>query len=210
MTRLAVGLCCAVIASGVTATANSDALNFWLTNGPSSKPLDIRPGGALPAAPRFVQGRLKCARNVNAHLHHMGYRGTGSDMARSFATYGKPVSGPQVGAIQVERRGRNPNAGHVQIVHSQRSDGVWMCRNPSSRVGDWTLNPCANSRVLAYRMPTGADLLPSRMYTGNTAKPRQTPFPVAVSVLLLRRVGTFGPAIVPASFGAMTAYAVIQ
>jgi hypothetical protein len=169
-----VGAVSAIIATPLPVNAN-DALAFWNSNS-TKAPFDIRPSGVLPPAPRFVQGRLKCARNVNAYLNHLGYRGTGSDMARSFSTYGKPVSRPQVGAIQVERRGWGSKTGHVQMVHSQRSDGVWMCKNPSSRVGEWTLNPCANPRVIAYRMPTGAELLPQRMYAGNVAKPRPASF----------------------------------
>ena len=48
-----------------------------------------------------------------AVLQHSGYRGTGSDMASSFASYGQRVSGPQVGAIAVMgRRG----GGHVGII----------------------------------------------------------------------------------------------
>lgn len=196
MRTLTVGALSALAALSISAAANN-AIDFWNTNGsrPIAAPLDIKPGGALPASPRFIQGRLKCARNVNAHLHHMGYRGTGSDMARSFASYGKAVSGPQVGAIQVERRGRNPRAGHVQIVHSQRSDGVWMCRNPSSRVGAWTLNPCANPRVIAYRMPTGADLLTNRMYA---AAPAKTYRPMVSAYAPPE--GTFGVAALPAAF----------
>ena len=47
------------------------------------------------------RGRLWCARFVNMVLQHSGHRGTGSDMASSFAKYGQRVSGPQVGAIAV-------------------------------------------------------------------------------------------------------------
>ena len=51
------------------------------------------------------RGSLWCARFMNLVLQHTGYRGTGSDMANSFAHYGQRVSGPQVGAIAVMRRG---------------------------------------------------------------------------------------------------------
>ena len=42
------------------------------------------------------RGSLWCARFANMVLQHSGYRGTGSDMASSFAKYGQRVSGPQV------------------------------------------------------------------------------------------------------------------
>ena len=47
------------------------------------------------------RGSLWCARFMNMVLQHTGHRGTGSDMARSFANYGQRISGPQIGAIAV-------------------------------------------------------------------------------------------------------------
>src|SRR5258705_13006608 len=47
------------------------------------------------------RGRLWCARFMNMVLERSGLHGTGSDLARSFASYGQRVSGPQVGAIAV-------------------------------------------------------------------------------------------------------------
>jgi len=41
------------------------------------------------------RGSLWCARFMNMVLQESGYRGTGSDLARSFASYGHRVSGPQ-------------------------------------------------------------------------------------------------------------------
>src|SRR5471032_1490727 len=59
------------------------------------------------------RGSLWCARFMNMVLQRSGHRGTGSDLARSFASYGQRISGPQVGAIAVMgRRG----GGHVGIV----------------------------------------------------------------------------------------------
>jgi hypothetical protein len=182
----------AVIASGIAATAAGDPIAFWQTNGRAPVPLDIRPGGALPASSAFIRGRLKCARNVNAMLRANGYRGTGSDMARSFLSYGVAVSGPRPGVIQIERRGWNPAAGHVQVVDHKRN-GVWMCRNPSSRVGQWVLQPCANSRVIAYRMPTAADILPTQ-FAAAPVQPSRT-----VSAYAPPQ-GLFGAAILPAGF----------
>src|SRR5260370_35350907 len=70
-------------------------------------------------ARRFIGGNptsrasLWCARFMNMVLQREGYHGTGSDMARSFASYGQRVSDPQVGAIAVMgRRG----GGHVGIL----------------------------------------------------------------------------------------------
>jgi len=51
---------------------------------------------------------------MNMVLEKSGRRGTGSNMANSFANYGSRVSGPQVGAIAVMSRGKR--GGHVGIV----------------------------------------------------------------------------------------------
>jgi uncharacterized protein (TIGR02594 family) len=64
---------------------------------------------------------LWCARFMNMVLQHLGYRGTGSDAASSFASYGQRVPGPQVGAIAVmARRG----GGHVGIVSGVDAHGM--------------------------------------------------------------------------------------
>src|SRR5678815_3144796 len=76
--------------------------------------------GIVDTARRYLGGgnptgrsSLWCARFMNMVLQQTGHRGTGSDMASSFAKYGTRVSGPQVGAIAVMgRRG----GGHVGII----------------------------------------------------------------------------------------------
>jgi CHAP domain len=60
------------------------------------------------------RGSLWCARFMNLVLQRSGHRGTGSDLARSFAGYGQRISGPQVGAIAV--MGRRGGGGHVGVV----------------------------------------------------------------------------------------------
>src|SRR5215475_13812653 len=57
-------------------------------------------GGGNPTG----RSTLWCARFMNMVLEHTGHRGTGSDMAASFAHYGHRVSGPEVGAIAVMAR----------------------------------------------------------------------------------------------------------
>ena len=67
-------------------------------------------------------------------LQHSGYRGTGSDMASSFAKYGQRVSGPQVGAIAVMTRGRR--GGHVGIITGIDASGnpIMISGNNGNRV----------------------------------------------------------------------------
>jgi uncharacterized protein (TIGR02594 family) len=97
------------------------------------------------------RGRLWCARFMNMVLQHSGLRGTGSDMARSFASYGRRVSGPQIGAIAVMgRRG----GGHVGVVSGIDASGnpIVVSGNHGRRVAE-SVYP--RSRIYAYVMPTG-------------------------------------------------------
>jgi uncharacterized protein (TIGR02594 family) len=97
------------------------------------------------------RGSLWCARFMNMVLQHSGYRGTGSDMASSFARYGQRVSGPQVGAIAVMgRRG----GGHVGIITGIDAAGnpIMISGNNGNRVRE---APISRGRILAYVMPTG-------------------------------------------------------
>ena len=96
------------------------------------------------------RGSLWCARFMNMVLQHNGYRGTGSDMANSFAHYGTRVSGPQVGAIAVMTRGRG--GGHVGIITGIDASGnpIMISGNNGNRVRE---APVSRGRIYAYVMP---------------------------------------------------------
>ncbi len=97
------------------------------------------------------RGSLWCARFMNLVLQRSGYHGTGSDLARSFASYGQRVSGPQIGAIAVMgRRG----GGHVGVVSGIDAQGnpIMISGNNGNRVRE---APISRSRIYAYVMPTG-------------------------------------------------------
>jgi len=97
------------------------------------------------------RGSLWCARFMNMVLQHSGYRGTGSDMAKSFASYGQRVSGPQVGAIAVMTRGRG--GGHVGVITGIDAKGnpIMISGNNGNRVRE---APVSRGRIYAYVMPT--------------------------------------------------------
>ena len=97
------------------------------------------------------RGSLWCARFMNMVLQHSGYRGTGSDMANSFAKYGQRVSGPQVGAIAVMSRGRR--GGHVGVITGIDAKGnpIMISGNNGNRVRE---APVSRGRIYAYVMPT--------------------------------------------------------
>ena len=96
------------------------------------------------------RGSLWCARFMNMVLQHNGYRGTGSDMASSFAHYGTRISGPQVGAIAVMSRGRS--GGHVGIITGVDASGnpIMISGNNGNRVRE---APVSRGRIYAYVMP---------------------------------------------------------
>ena len=108
-------------------------------------------------ARRYIGGNptgrssLWCARFMNMVLQRSGHHGTGSDMARSFASYGQRVSGPQIGAIAVMgRRG----GGHVGVVSGIDASGnpILVSGNNRNRVVE---APISRGRVYAYVLPTG-------------------------------------------------------
>ena len=97
------------------------------------------------------RGSLWCARFMNMVLQQTGHRGTGSDMASSFASYGQRISGPQIGAIAVMgRRG----GGHVGIITGIDGSGnpIMISGNNGNRVRE---APISRGRIYAYVMPTG-------------------------------------------------------
>jgi len=107
-------------------------------------------------ARRYIGGnptgrsRLWCARFMNFVLQRSGHTGTGSDMARSFASYGQRISGPQVGAIAVMSR---HGGGHVGIVSGIDASGnpIVISGNHGHRVAEATYS---RGRIYAYVIPS--------------------------------------------------------
>jgi uncharacterized protein (TIGR02594 family) len=112
--------------------------------------------GLVSEARRYVggnptgRGSLWCARFMNMVLEHTGHKGSGSDMASSFARYGTRVSGPQVGAIAVMSRGGR--GGHVGIITGVDAQGnpIMISGNNGNRVRE---APVSRGRIYAYVMP---------------------------------------------------------
>jgi uncharacterized protein (TIGR02594 family) len=94
---------------------------------------------------------LWCARFMNFVLERSGYEGTGSDAAKSFASYGRRVSGPQVGAIAVMTRGKN--GGHVGIVSGFDSAGNPVIISGNSRGRLVAEHAYPRNRIYAYVLP---------------------------------------------------------
>ncbi len=94
--------------------------------------------------------RLWCARFMNFVLKRIGHRGTGSDTASSFASYGRRVAGPRVGAIAVMTRGAN--GGHVGVVSGidRHGNPIIISGNHNKRVG---VGVYPRQRIYAYVIP---------------------------------------------------------
>jgi uncharacterized protein (TIGR02594 family) len=93
---------------------------------------------------------LWCATFLNFVLERTGRKGTGSNMAWSFASYGRRVSGPHIGAIAILSRG--PRGGHVGIVSGIDENGnpILISGNHNNRVDE---APYPRRRVQVYVMP---------------------------------------------------------
>jgi uncharacterized protein (TIGR02594 family) len=86
---------------------------------------------------------------MNMVLKRAGHRGTGSDMARSFAHYGRRVSGPQVGAIAVMGRRGGSHVGVVSGI-DRRGNPIIVSGNHGHRVAE-SVYP--RGRIHAYVVP---------------------------------------------------------
>jgi hypothetical protein len=88
---------------------------------------------------------------MNLVLAKVGYTGTHSDAAKSFAAYGHRVSEPEIGAIAVLTRGKR--GGHVGVVSGIDKDGnpIIISGNHGHQVGEAIYS---RTRVIAYVMPS--------------------------------------------------------
>lgn len=116
-----------------------------------------------------ARSKLWCATFMNMVLRKVGYSGTNSDAAKSFASYGRRISEPQVGAIAVLTRGKK--GGHVGVVSGVDSQGnpIIISGNHNKRVGEATYS---RARVIAYVMPTEAPV--STIQVAARSVPNQT------------------------------------
>jgi uncharacterized protein (TIGR02594 family) len=117
---------------------------------------DVGGVGLVAEARRYLgtnptgRSSLWCGHFMNLVLERSGHRASGSNTARSFASYGRRVSGPQVGAIAVMSRGRS--GGHVGVVSGIDANGnpIIISGNHGRRVAESTYS---RGRIFAYVMP---------------------------------------------------------
>lgn len=92
-----------------------------------------------------------CAAFVGACLQRSGITATGSLMARSYATWGKPATEPEYGAIAVLTRTADPALGHVGFVVGATPDTLFLLGGNQSDAVSVAAFP--RSRLLATRWP---------------------------------------------------------
>jgi uncharacterized protein (TIGR02594 family) len=93
---------------------------------------------------------LWCGNFMNFVLERTGHQASPSNQARSFASYGQRLPGPQVGAIAVMSRGRS--GGHVGVVSGIDPNGnpIIISGNHGRRVAE---SVYSRGRIYAYVMP---------------------------------------------------------
>lgn len=109
---------------------------------------------AIAVASRYMgtnptgRGRRWCAHFMNMVERKLGRSGTGSGMARSYASYGRRVSSPRAGDIAVLAR---KGGGHVGYVLSVDGNKVKLLSgNHGGKVG---VGSYSRSRVVAFVRP---------------------------------------------------------
>lgn len=92
---------------------------------------------------------LWCGAFMSMVLQRTGHK-PGSNLARAYASYGKRVSGPQVGALAVMTRGKR--GGHVGVVSGidQSGNVIVVSGNHNNTVAE-SVYP--RTRIFAYVMP---------------------------------------------------------
>jgi uncharacterized protein (TIGR02594 family) len=122
-----------------------------------SGPATFGGGGSLVAeARRWIGGNptgrssLWCGNFMNFVLNRTGHQASPSNQARSFASYGHRLPGPQVGAIAVMSRGHG--GGHVGVVTGIDPNGnpIIISGNHGHKVGEGVY---PRGRIYAYVMP---------------------------------------------------------
>lgn len=133
-----------------------------------------------------ARSRLWCATFMNMVLAKVGYSGTNSDAAKSFAQYGRRISEPRIGAIAVLTRGKT--GGHVGVVSGVDNHGnpIIISGNHGKRVGE-AIYP--RNRVIAYVMPSGdrsepTTQLAARSQSTDRRAPSDTGFESPITELL--------------------------
>jgi uncharacterized protein (TIGR02594 family) len=142
------------VAFSAPAQANTCTFPCFDGAGASSGGSDFGGSSAISVARRYLgsnptgHSRRWCAYFMNMVERKLGRPGTGSGMARSYASYGRRVSDPRPGDIAVLRRRGGGHVGYVMSVSGGRVQLI--SGNHGRKVG---IGSYPRSRVIAFVRP---------------------------------------------------------
>jgi uncharacterized protein (TIGR02594 family) len=101
--------------------------------------------------PKLKDDTAWCSLFANIVVMEAGYAGTKSLAARSWLTWGKPLSKPVPGCIVVFKRGNSSWEGHVAFYVSETKTHIKVCGGNQSDMVNVQSYP--KSQLLGYRQP---------------------------------------------------------
>lgn len=116
-----------------------------------------------------------CAAMLNSVLANVGVKGTGSDGARSFLSFGTPVDQKDVqpGDIAIFQRGTEAWKGHVAIVVNKPENGkVDVIGGNQGKKQEVSIDTRSEDKLLGYRRITEKDIV--TLENINKPKPNYT------------------------------------
>ena len=119
---------------------------------------DTGGNGLVAEARRWIgtnpthRSSLWCGAFMNFVLERSGHAGSGSNLAKSFASFGHRLSGPRIGAIAVMSR---HGGGHVGVVSGIDEAGNPILISGNSRGRRVAEGAYPRGRIYAYVMPAG-------------------------------------------------------
>ena len=112
---------------------------------------------SLPEAMKVTDETAWCSAFANWCMHQAGFKGTGLANARSWLTWGEPIS-LKAGAVAVLSSPLGAEHGHVAFVLAELDKSVVLLGgNQGNRV---SITTYPRDRLLAYRWPSVAQVSP--------------------------------------------------
>lgn len=95
-----------------------------------------------------------CSAAMNTWFIEAGYKGTGSLMAQSWKTWGKPTTSQRGAVVVFQRGGKSSGLGHVALV--LEDDGIYITHIGANQSDSVSIQRTLKSKAIAYRCPNTA------------------------------------------------------
>lgn len=157
MLRILLAVIVSLCAFASPSLADTNKARPFLQEGRASLDTNRSSAAVLSVAERYLgtnptgMRRLWCANFVGMIEKKVGRSGSGSNFARSYASYGQKVGKPQPGDIAVMARGKR--GGHVGYFVGWAQNGKAIIISGNSRGGKVSKGQYAASRIYAWRRP---------------------------------------------------------